>query len=66
MSWSTDLSPTAIFSLGHDPCSSVPGSALPVGGAGEVYPGCGTRGGAGRAIPGYYPDPTQYPYLVIF
>ena len=31
-----------------------------------MYPGWGYEGGAGRAIPGYYPDPSQDPYLVIF
>ena len=50
-SWATDMSPTASW-LWSAAGAVGTGRVL---GAGRVYPGCGIPGGAGRAIPGYYP-----------
>ena len=62
VSYSTDLSPTTIFTLGHRPCSSDTEPEL----AGR---GC-TRGGAdwvGReGYTGYPPVPSQDPHITIF
>ena len=54
-----------IYSAGltvRDPLDAVAGS-----GVGRGVPGVvGTGWVPGGAIPGYYPDPPRYPYLVIF
>ena len=62
MSWATDLSPTAcLLSVldGHDGCM-----LGWVGGG--VYPGWVGTGVGWEGYTGYYPIPSQDPYLTIF
>ena len=61
-SWSTDMSPTTLFSLGDPWCSGVPGSAV-----GRGVPGVVRWGGSWEgAIPVPRPNHPRDPYLVIF
>ena len=58
--------PTAIFSLADVPAEPARAVSQP-GSAAGVYPGWWEQGWAGRGVlPGYYPGPSQTPYLVIF
>ena len=62
VSWSTDLSPTALLGTA-DPCTEM----YTCGGVGGgVYPGWGYGRVAGRAIPVPHPQPSQDPYFIIF
>ena len=64
-SWSTDLSPTTIFSPGTDRCTAVPCREVPLGEAG-VYPGWWGAGWVpGGVIPGTQPDQSQDPIFSI-
>ena len=56
------MSPTALFTPGYRQVSASACSSV----GREVYPGWWDEGGPGGVLPGYYPDPSQYPYLVIF
>ena len=65
-SWSTDMSPTTLFTPWDDPCTR--GWTCPASVVGEgVYPGWWVWvGGREGAIPVPYPQPSRDPYLVIF
>ena len=62
MSWATDLSPTASFSLVHGQC----GARYTARTGREGVPGVWVVGGSGRGYTGYPPGPILDPYLVIF
>ena len=57
MSWSTDLSPTAIFDSGADMLGHDAGSMV----GGGVYPGYGTGVGGWRGYTGTHPVTLQGP-----
>ena len=60
------MSPTTLFTLPDMPVRQLYGDRRHVGGE-EVYPGWWDTGvGWEGTIPGYYPAPSQYPYLAIF